>query len=61
MLQDFHSFSGLKPNLQKSVVYYSGVSQEMKEELLHILPIGEGMFPVRYLGVPLIYCKVEGC
>ncbi|KAH7845047.1 hypothetical protein Vadar_034581 [Vaccinium darrowii] len=46
-LDDFHSFSGLSPNLQKSAVYYSGVSSELKVLLEAILPIPQGHLPVR--------------
>ncbi|KAG5542725.1 hypothetical protein RHGRI_015741 [Rhododendron griersonianum] len=58
-LDEFHSFSGLSPNLQKSAIFYSGVSNDLQEVLEAILPIPHGYLPVRYLGVPLITSRLS--
>lgn len=58
-LDDFYSFSGLSPNLQKSAAYYSGVSSNLKVILEAILPIPQGSLPVRYLGVPLTTSRLS--
>lgn len=54
VLKDFHLFSGLQPNLQKTSIFYTGVSEDLKTCLGNILPILEGFHPVKYLGVLLI-------
>ncbi|KAH7850805.1 hypothetical protein Vadar_003220 [Vaccinium darrowii] len=58
-LDDFYLFSGLKPNLQKSQIFFSGVATDLKRSLLAILPIPEGHLSVRYLGVPLISSRLR--
>jgi hypothetical protein len=50
----FSSMSGLKPNIQKSKVYFCNVNDQMKAAILNIMPFDEGYLPVRYLGVPLV-------
>lgn len=47
LLNEFHSFSGLKPNMAKSLIFYAGVDIQLKEELGLILPIPEANLPVR--------------
>ncbi|KAH7840791.1 hypothetical protein Vadar_021656 [Vaccinium darrowii] len=46
-LQDFYLFSGLKPNMQKSSIFFAGVSHHDKLQLCTILPIPEGVLPVK--------------
>lgn len=58
-LQDFYFFSGLKPNMQKSSIFFAGVSHHGKLRLCNILPIPEGFLPVKYLGVPLISTRLR--
>ncbi|KAH7842608.1 hypothetical protein Vadar_007304 [Vaccinium darrowii] len=58
-LDEFYHSSGLKPNLQKSKIFFSGVSNEMKANILRILPIPEGSLPGKYLGVPLISTRLK--
>lgn len=58
-LDEFYLFSGLKPNLQKSQIFFSGLDEDLKGALLDILPIPEGHLPVRYLGVPLISSRLR--
>lgn len=59
VLADFLKFSGLRPNLQKSSVYFSGVSDLDKAALFDVLAIPAGVLPVRYLGVPLITTRLH--
>lgn len=49
----FSEATGLKANLGKSQVYFGGVCNEVKLEILELLSYEEGSLPVRYLGVPL--------
>lgn len=58
-LHTFYHMVGLRPNMQKSVVFFSGVSQELKDNLAAILSIPECPLPVKYLGVPLISSKLS--
>lgn len=59
VLDEFFHSSGLKPNLQKSLIFFSGVSNEVKDDILRLLPIPEGSLPVKYLGVPLISTRLK--
>lgn len=61
VLEDFHSFSGLHPNLNKSACFFAGVDANLKQDLRSILNIPEANFPVKYLGVPLISTKLSNC
>ena len=56
MMSSFDRFSkasGLHANPSKSNIYLSGVDRYHKEQLVHLLHMKEGVFPFRYLGVPL--------
>lgn len=59
LLDDFYSFSGLKPNMNKCSIFLAGVSEEEEEILRHVLPIPEAQLHVKYLGVPLISTKLK--
>lgn len=59
VLQDFHSFSGLQPNISKSAIFYAGVNAQLKNQMESILPFPEGCFPIKYLGVPLISTQLK--
>lgn len=59
LLKDFHAFSGLKPNISKSSIFFAGVNEELKLSLKNILPNPEAFFPVKYLGVPLISTRLK--
>lgn len=52
IFDDFYHFSGLRPNLQKSSIFFFGVSDETSLALQNIFPIPVGSLPVKYLGVP---------
>lgn len=57
-LVEFGEMSGLKPNLQKSNVFLSCVSDDMAQRLCSIVEMPRGSLPVRYLGLPLISTKL---
>ncbi|XP_020262978.1 uncharacterized protein LOC109838956 [Asparagus officinalis] len=50
----FSGVSGLDANPSKSVVFYGGVPEPVKEAIKNHLNFSEGYFPIRYLGVPLV-------
>ncbi|GKB34451.1 RNA-directed DNA polymerase, eukaryota, reverse transcriptase zinc-binding domain protein [Tanacetum coccineum] len=50
----FSSISGLNPNIGKSIIFFSNVEEQVRNEILAILPFKIGSLPVTYLGVPLI-------
>uniref|UniRef100_A0A803PR65 Reverse transcriptase domain-containing protein n=1 Tax=Cannabis sativa TaxID=3483 RepID=A0A803PR65_CANSA len=52
-LESFSEVTGLFPNKYKSLVYFGGVSTGDKMVILEDLHMGEGTFPLKYLGVPL--------
>ncbi|XP_058211548.1 uncharacterized protein LOC131323720 [Rhododendron vialii] len=58
-LDDFYHSSGLKPNLLKSQIFFSGVNLTVKTDILSILPIPEGSLLVKYLGVPRISTRLK--
>jgi hypothetical protein len=58
-LLEFESLSGLKSNPKKSSFLCSGISERIKHVLLDDLGMNEGLFPVRYLGVPLISSRLS--
>ncbi|XP_021728395.1 uncharacterized protein LOC110695474 [Chenopodium quinoa] len=49
----FSGASGLSANLDKSEVYFGGVSVDVQNELRELLGVSQGSIPFRYLGVPL--------
>lgn len=58
-LDDFYHFSGLKPNMGKSSIFFARVNEEAKVLLRDILPIPEESLPVKYLGVPLTSTRLK--
>lgn len=52
-LEIFREKAGLEPNLSKSEVFFCNVKPEDKSVILNSLPLRMGIFPIRYLGVPL--------
>ncbi|KAJ9541973.1 hypothetical protein OSB04_028479 [Centaurea solstitialis] len=52
-LDIFASKSGLAPNLQKSDAFFGNVAPDVRNAILNCLPFRPGVFPIRYLGVPL--------
>lgn len=57
-LDDFDLYSGLRPNLDKSIIFFAGVQAEVQTCLHDILAIPAGILPVRYLGVPFITTRL---
>ncbi|XP_062089139.1 uncharacterized protein LOC133795698 [Humulus lupulus] len=56
MFEGFMSFcnsSRLAANLKKSQVYFGGVVAEVKQSILNFVALGEGNFPLKYLGICL--------
>ncbi|XP_062104348.1 uncharacterized protein LOC133815532 [Humulus lupulus] len=53
VFEEFCSSTGLKANLSKSQVFFGGVSAAVKVQLLQILQLEEGTFPLKYLGIPM--------
>ncbi|GKA32262.1 RNA-directed DNA polymerase, eukaryota, reverse transcriptase zinc-binding domain protein [Tanacetum coccineum] len=53
-LDEFSSVSGLVSNLSKSTMFCSNINEDLKNEILEIVPFVVGKLPVRYLGVPLV-------
>ncbi|KAJ9544285.1 hypothetical protein OSB04_023992 [Centaurea solstitialis] len=49
----FQTWSGLAPSLEKSEVFFGNVPDDVRTAILHSLPFRPGVFPIRYLGVPL--------
>ena len=58
-LDDFTRVSGLAINTQKSNVYLSGVSEEIRPHLQAIMGYRFGTLPARYLGVPLVTTRLR--
>ena len=58
-LNDFFHYAILKPNLQKTCCFLSGVSAAEKETLENLLSIPEETLPVKYLGVPSISTNLK--
>ncbi|GJU99014.1 hypothetical protein Tco_1328285 [Tanacetum coccineum] len=50
----FSKVLGLKPNMNKSTIYFSNADIGEKCRILNIMPYQVGSFPTRFLGVPLI-------
>ncbi|KAL2252829.1 UNVERIFIED_CONTAM: hypothetical protein Sindi_0077600 [Sesamum indicum] len=54
----FAELSGLRLNVQKSHLIISRSAQNLKDQMLDILGFQEGHLPMRYLGLPLISCRL---
>ncbi|XP_074299777.1 uncharacterized protein LOC141630942 [Silene latifolia] len=52
-LDSFALLSGLHANLEKPNIYMAGIRDNIKQEILTVTVYTEGLFPFRYLGVPL--------
>ncbi|GJR87106.1 RNA-directed DNA polymerase, eukaryota, reverse transcriptase zinc-binding domain protein [Tanacetum coccineum] len=57
-LEEFSSYSGLKANMNKSTIFFGGLTIAEQSIILDIIPFSIGRLPVRYLGVPLITKKI---
>ncbi|KAH0689775.1 hypothetical protein KY289_017133 [Solanum tuberosum] len=52
-LAHFNAATGLEANLEKSNVYLAGVDERVKMQILARTEFSEGVFPIKYLGLPL--------
>ncbi|GKD36878.1 RNA-directed DNA polymerase, eukaryota, reverse transcriptase zinc-binding domain protein [Tanacetum coccineum] len=57
-LEEFSSYSGLKANMNKSNVFFGGLTTGEQSIILSVIPFSTGRLPVRYLGVPLLTKKI---
>ncbi|XP_020256483.1 uncharacterized protein LOC109833285 [Asparagus officinalis] len=55
-VRKFGETTGLEANQDKCSVFFGGVNETVKNDIINLLGFKEGSFPIRYLGVPLI-CK----
>ncbi|GJZ39109.1 RNA-directed DNA polymerase, eukaryota, reverse transcriptase zinc-binding domain protein [Tanacetum coccineum] len=55
---EFNNASGLKPNINKSIIFFGNVPGHLKDSILKIMPFSVGSLPIRYLGVPLISARL---
>ncbi|GJS50125.1 hypothetical protein Tco_0600246 [Tanacetum coccineum] len=53
-LDEFSSFSGLIPNMEKSTVFFKGLSNAEQQNILNIIPFSVGKLPIRQIQVPNI-------
>lgn len=53
-LENYSIISGLRANSTNSVVFITANSPNLKQEILNMLRLKEGNFPIRYLGLPFI-------
>ncbi|XP_074300904.1 uncharacterized protein LOC141632241 [Silene latifolia] len=61
LLRSFATFSrasGLEMNNAKSNIYFNGVHNSIKQQLIHCSGCVEGQIPFRYLGVPIAAGKL---
>lgn len=58
-LQHFAAASGLEANLSKSMIYLGGVHAVQRQILSEAIGMELGVFPVKYLGVPLTPQKLH--
>nr|GFB40396.1 putative reverse transcriptase domain, reverse transcriptase zinc-binding domain protein [Tanacetum cinerariifolium] len=57
-LKEFKVASGLTPSLHKSMAYFCYVLNYVKLDILSILPFKECKLLVKYMGVPLLPCRL---
>jgi hypothetical protein len=55
----FEQLSGLKINFHKSEIYSFGKAKEVENAYKHILGCDSGTFPLKYLGIPIHFCKLK--
>lgn len=55
VLDEFSNSSGLQANIGKIHIFFGGVNESAKYDLLQIMQFPEGSFPIKYLGIPLIH------
>ena len=58
-LSTFHTLSGLQFNPSKSDIFFAGVNEDLKAEIMSCIGFNEGAFSIRYLGIPLVARKLR--
>ncbi|KAL2224632.1 UNVERIFIED_CONTAM: hypothetical protein Sindi_2930300 [Sesamum indicum] len=58
-LDRFAIWSGLNLNVQKSHIISSRSAQGLREDMMTFLGFQEGHLPIRYLGLPLLSCRLS--
>ncbi|CAH9071106.1 unnamed protein product [Cuscuta epithymum] len=58
-LKDFGDVSGLRVNHEKSNIFVGGVRDQELQNILDIVDYRQGVFPVRYLGIPLAPLRIS--
>ncbi|XP_074271535.1 uncharacterized protein LOC141595466 [Silene latifolia] len=58
-LSEFALISGLHANIEKTNIYFGGVSHSIMQEILEATGFSLGDFPFRYLGLPLATSKLK--
>nr|GEY71228.1 hypothetical protein [Tanacetum cinerariifolium] len=58
-LDEFSLSSGLHPSMSKSEAFFCGLTPEIKNDILMLMPFKDGTLPIRYLGVPLVSKKIN--
>ncbi|GJY45770.1 RNA-directed DNA polymerase, eukaryota, reverse transcriptase zinc-binding domain protein [Tanacetum coccineum] len=58
-LDEFSERSGLLPNMQKSTIFFGGLSSAEHQSITNIIPFSVRKLPVRYLGIPLLTKKLS--
>lgn len=54
----FERAAGLDCNVQKSQIFLDGCGEGKCRQILDILRMDKGVFPIRYLGAPLIDSRI---
>ena len=57
-LDSFSCISGLTINQDKSLVFLSGVKEDLRTAIVNCLEFKQGTLPVNYLGVPMISSRL---
>ncbi|GJT60376.1 RNA-directed DNA polymerase, eukaryota, reverse transcriptase zinc-binding domain protein [Tanacetum coccineum] len=58
-LDEFSLSSGLYASMSKSEAFFCGLTPEIKNDILMAMPFKEGTLPIKYLGIPLVYKKIN--
>lgn len=58
-LDIFRRKSGLTPSLEKSEAFFGNVSEDVRSAIMNLIPFSAGVFPIRYLGVPLSPARLK--
>ncbi|GKD28399.1 hypothetical protein Tco_1239177 [Tanacetum coccineum] len=53
-IEEFSKYSGLYPNLGKSAIFFGSFSEQIRQDILSIVPFKVGKLLMKYLGVPFL-------